>query len=180
MLSRFLPYEKRRNIGGLMGFGLTSHSEEGDDHLARPIPGKTGGIDGEQTVVWRPLSSGILNCGKILPGMLLGGSGLSITLSIPTAGEIVRDHSTDSTDFYFKETSEGNGRTIHTADFGEAAGQGLEKLSKRCIAKETPFLIDVPYGLGGKTDQRVHRPVLGLPKFRKARATVRPANPRRL
>ena len=30
MLSRFLPYEKRRNMGA-MGFGLTSHSEEGDD-----------------------------------------------------------------------------------------------------------------------------------------------------
>ena len=102
MLSRFLPYEKRRNAAA-MAFGLTSSSEEGSDHLARMIPAKTGGVDGEQTVVWRPLSSGILSCGKILPGMLLGGSGLSITLSIPTAGEIVRDHSTDSTQFYFKD-----------------------------------------------------------------------------
>ena len=85
-----------------MAFGLTSHSEEGDDHLARMVPGKTAGVDGEQTVVWRPLSSGILTCGKILPGMLLGGSGLSITLSIPTAAEIARDHSTDSQELFQK------------------------------------------------------------------------------
>ena len=54
-------------------------------------------------MVWRPLSSGILNCGKILPGMLLGGSGLSITLSIPVASEIARNASTDSQEFYFKD-----------------------------------------------------------------------------
>ena len=33
----------------------------------------------------------------------------------------------------------------------------LGKPTKRCIAKEAPFLIDAPFGLGGKNDRRVHR-----------------------
>ena len=41
--------------------------------------------------------------------------------------------------------------------FSKAAGQGFGKPTKRCIAKEAPFLTDVPLGLGGKIDRRVHR-----------------------
>eukprot|EP00973_Karenia_brevis_P053798 7473275-Karenia_brevis.AAC.1 len=67
MLNRFLPYEKRR-AAAAVGFGLASSSENGADHLSRTVA--AGG--GEQKVVWRPLSSGLLNCGKLFPGMLLG------------------------------------------------------------------------------------------------------------
>ena len=58
---------------------------------------------GEQGVVWRPSSSGILNCGKLFPGMLLGASGLKITLEIPAANEIARDHANDSQGFSYKD-----------------------------------------------------------------------------
>ena len=38
-----------------------------------------------------------------------------------------------------------------------AAGQGLGKPTNRCSAKETSSLTDVPLGLEGRTDRRVHR-----------------------
>ena len=66
MLNRFLPYEKRR-AAAAMGFGLASSSENGADHLARTVAANGG----EQRVVWRPLSSGILNCGKLFPMFLV-------------------------------------------------------------------------------------------------------------
>ena len=53
-----------RRAASAMGFGLLSASENGSDHLARTIPANGG----EQRVVWRPLSSGVLNCGKLFPG----------------------------------------------------------------------------------------------------------------
>jgi len=98
MLNRFLPYEKRR-AAAAMGFGLASSSENGADHLARPVAANGG----EQRVVWRPLSSGILNSGKLFPGMLLGASGLKITLEIPAASEIARNHANDSQTFSYKD-----------------------------------------------------------------------------
>ena len=98
MLNRFLPYEKRR-AAAAMGFGLASSSENGADHVARTV----AAANGEQRVVWRPLSSGILNSGKLFPGMLLGASGLKITLEVPAASEIARDHANDSQTFSFKD-----------------------------------------------------------------------------
>ena len=98
MLNRFLPYEKRR-AAAAMGFGLASSSENGADHLARTVAANGG----EQRVVWRPLNSGILNCGKLFPGMLLGASGLKITLEIPAASEIARNHANDSQTFSYKD-----------------------------------------------------------------------------
>ena len=53
-----------------------------------------------------------------------------------------------------QKESEGKKRAT---DFWTAAGQGLGKPTKRCIAKEAPSLTDVPLGLEGETDQRVHR-----------------------
>ena len=50
-----------------------------------------------------PLSSGILNCGKLFPGMLLGASGLKITLEVPAASEIGRDHVNDNQTFSYKD-----------------------------------------------------------------------------
>ena len=97
MLNRFLPYEKRR-AASAMGFGLASSSENGADHLARTVA-----ANGEQRVVWRPLSSGILNNGKLFPGMLLGASGLKITLEVPAASEIARNHANDSQTFSYKD-----------------------------------------------------------------------------
>jgi len=97
MLNRFLPYEKRR-AASAMGFGLASSSENGADHLARTVA-----ANGEQRVVWRPLSSGILNSGKLFPGMLLGASGLKITLEVPAASEIARNHANDSQTFSYKD-----------------------------------------------------------------------------
>ena len=98
MLNRFLPYEKRR-AAAAMGFGLASSSENGADHLARMVAANGG----EQKVVWRPLSSGILSCGKLFPGSLLGASGLKITLEVPAASEIARDHANDSQTFSYKD-----------------------------------------------------------------------------
>jgi hypothetical protein len=97
MLNRFLPLEKRR-AASAMGFGLASGGENGSDHLARTVA-----ASGEQRIVWRPLSSGILNCGKLFPGMLLGASGLKITLEIPAASEIARNHANDSQSFSYKD-----------------------------------------------------------------------------
>jgi len=98
MLNRFLPLEKRR-AASAMGFGLASGSDNGADHLSRTVAANGG----EQRVVWRPLSSGILNCGKLFPGMLLGASGLKITLEIPAASEIARNHANDSQTFSYKD-----------------------------------------------------------------------------
>ena len=98
MLNRFLPLEKRR-AASAMGFGLASGSENGSDHLARTVAANGG----EQRVVWRPLSSGILNAGKLFPGMLLGASALKITLEIPAADEIARNHANDSQTFSYKD-----------------------------------------------------------------------------
>ena len=98
MLNRFLPLEKRR-AASAMGFGLASGGENGSNHLARTVAANNG----EQRVVWRPLSSGILNAGKLFPGMLLGASGLKITLEIPAASEIARDHANDSQSFSYKD-----------------------------------------------------------------------------
>ena len=98
MLNRFLPYEKRR-AAAAMGFGLASSSENGADHLSRTVAAASG----EQRVVWRPLSSGILNSGKLFPGMLLGASGLKITLEVPAASEIARNHANDSQTFSYKD-----------------------------------------------------------------------------
>ena len=39
--------------------------------------------------------------------------------------------------------------------FSNAAGQGLGKPTKRCIAKDAPSLADVPLSLEGEIDQRV-------------------------
>ena len=98
MLNRFLPYEKRRTAAA-MGFGLASSSENGADHMPRTV----AAAGGEQRVVWRPLSSGLLNCGKLFPGMLLGAGGLSITLEIPAALDIARNHANDSQTFSYKD-----------------------------------------------------------------------------
>ena len=98
MLNRFLPLEKRR-AASAMGFGLASGTENGADHLARTVAANGG----EQKVVWRPLSSGILNCGTLFPGMLLGASGLKITLEVPAASEIARNHANDSQTFSYKD-----------------------------------------------------------------------------
>jgi hypothetical protein len=95
MLNRFLPLEKRR-AAAAMGFGLASGTENGSDHLARTVAANGG----QQTVVWRPLSSGILNCGKLFPGML---SSMKITLEIPAADEIARNHANDSQTFSYKD-----------------------------------------------------------------------------
>lgn len=61
MLSRFMSEEKRKNMAN-MGFGLVSGTAQGNDHLARPIP-----PGGRRSVVWRPISSGLLNSGECLP-----------------------------------------------------------------------------------------------------------------
>ncbi len=99
MLNRFLPYEKRR-AAAAMGFGLASSSENGADHMPRTV----AAAHGQQRVVWRPLSSGLLNSGKLFPGMLLGAGGMSITLEIPAASEIARNHATtDSQTFSYKD-----------------------------------------------------------------------------
>ena len=45
----------------------------------------------------------MLNCGKLFPGMLLGAGGLSITLEIPAASDIARNHATDSQTFSYKD-----------------------------------------------------------------------------
>ena len=98
MLNRFLPLEKRRNAAA-MGFGLASGGENGADHLARVVPGN----DTQQRVVWRPLSSGVLNSGKLLPGLLLGAGSLSITLEVPAANEIARNEAGDSQLFQYHD-----------------------------------------------------------------------------
>ena len=54
----------------------------------------------------------------------------------------------------FEEKTEGK---MPAKDFTKAAGQGSREPTKRYIAKEAPFLIEVPLGLGGKNDWRVHR-----------------------
>ena len=61
LLSRFMSHEKRLNMAN-MGFGISSGTMQGDDHVARPIPASS-----TRSVVWRPISSGLLNCGEHLP-----------------------------------------------------------------------------------------------------------------
>ena len=44
-----------------------------------------------------------------------------------------------------------------TTGFLKVVRQGFRKPTERYIAKEAPFLVGVPLGLGGKSDQWVYR-----------------------
>ena len=53
--------------------------------------------------MWRPLTSGILNCNKWLPALLLGAGGFTIELEIAAATDAVRCHGTDSQNYILKD-----------------------------------------------------------------------------
>ena len=97
MFSRFMSQAKRENAA-VMGHGVTGSSQAGDDHKARPIA-----AGAEKRVMWRPITSGLLNCGKWLPAMLLGAGGLTIELEVAVAADAVRAHATDSTNYVLKD-----------------------------------------------------------------------------
>ncbi len=97
MFSRFMSQAKRENAA-VMGHGQTGATAAGNDHKARPIL-----ANGEKRVVWRPLTSGILNCGKWLPAMLLGAGGLTFELEVAPAADAVRAHANDSTNYVLKD-----------------------------------------------------------------------------
>ena len=86
MFSGFMNQAKREKRA-VMGHGLAASSSTGDDHKARAIA-----ANGEKRVVWRPLTSGLLNCGKGLPALLLGAGGLTIELEVAAAADAVRAH----------------------------------------------------------------------------------------
>ena len=90
MFTRYMSAAKRMNLAS-MGHGAIGGSARGDDMFAYPIA-----HGHEKKVVWRPQTSGLLNCGKFLPAMLLGGGGLTIELELAQADEAVRDSATDS------------------------------------------------------------------------------------
>jgi len=96
MFSRFMSQAKRENAA-VMGHGQTGASSAGDDMKARPIA-----AGAEKRVVWRPLTSGLLNCGKWLPALLLG-SGLTFELEVSAAADAVRAHANDSTNYVMKD-----------------------------------------------------------------------------
>jgi len=97
MFSRFMSLAKREN-GAVMGHGGTGATQAGDDHKARPIA-----ANAEKRVLWRCLTSGLLNCGKWLPAMLLGAGGLTIELEVAAAADAVRAHAGDSTNYVLKD-----------------------------------------------------------------------------
>jgi len=97
MFSRFMSQAKRENAA-VMGHGVTGATSAGTDHKARPIA-----ANGEKRVVWRPLTSGLLNCGKWLPAMLLGAGGLTFELEVASAADAVRAHANDSTNYVLKD-----------------------------------------------------------------------------
>ena len=86
MFSRFMSLAKRQNAA-IQGHGQTGGTTAGDDLTARPI--KAGD---SKTVVWRPLTSGLLNCNKWLPGLLLGAGGLTIEFELAPAADAVNTH----------------------------------------------------------------------------------------
>ena len=75
-ISRFVSTRKRRDYGDV-GSGWEVLTDDGIDALPKSIPRNS-----TKKVVWRPLSSGWLQCGKLCP--LLGGSagGLSCELEL--------------------------------------------------------------------------------------------------
>ncbi len=97
MFSRFMSQAKRENAA-VMGHGVTGATAAGDDHKARPLI-----ANAEKKVVWRPLTSGLLNCGKWLPAMLLGAGGLTIELEVAPAADAVRCHANDSQNYVLKD-----------------------------------------------------------------------------
>lgn len=72
-ITRFVSTNKRRNWGDA-GHGWASLTDAGVDALAKPIE-----RNAEQTVSWRPVSLGFLQCGKFLP-MMGGAGGLTFEL----------------------------------------------------------------------------------------------------
>ena len=73
-ITRFVSTNKRRNWGDA-GHGWATLTDAGTDALAKSIA-----VDGEQSVTWRPVSSGFLQCGKYLPMMGGAAGGLSFEL----------------------------------------------------------------------------------------------------
>jgi hypothetical protein len=97
MFSRFMSLEKRKNAA-VMGLGQTGGTQAGDDHAARTIA-----AGAQKRVVWRPLSSGLLNCGKWMPAMLLGAGGLTFELEVADAVAAVRNFTGESVNYVLKD-----------------------------------------------------------------------------
>ena len=76
-ITRFVSTNKRRNWGDA-GHGWETLTDLSTDALAKPI-----GVSGEQTVTWRPVSSGFLQCGKYLP--MMGGAAGGLSFELETA-----------------------------------------------------------------------------------------------
>ena len=72
---RLLPKEKRKDLAG-MYFGVESEGKEGHDMIPNRLPGNTS-----KNVLFRPMTSAILNMKKYLPSCLIG-SGMTIELEL--------------------------------------------------------------------------------------------------
>ncbi len=97
MFSRFMSQAKRENAA-VMGHGWTGGTQAGNNHKARSLI-----ANAEKRVVWRPLTSGILNCNKWLPALLLGNGGFTIELEVAPAADAVRCHANDSQNYVLKD-----------------------------------------------------------------------------
>ena len=76
-ITRFVSTNKRRNWGDA-GHGWETLTDAGTDALSKTIA--PGGV---QTVTWRPVSSGFLQCGKYLP--MMGGAAGGLTFELECA-----------------------------------------------------------------------------------------------
>ena len=98
MLSMLMSYEKRLNMCALQYGTDATGSIRGNDIQALSIPAATGAGPGTRQIVWRPLSSGLLNSGMALPAFLLG-TGLQVVLEVADADEAFRHHADTSQDY---------------------------------------------------------------------------------
>ena len=99
MLSMLMSYEKRLNMTAMQyGSDTTGTARKGNDIEALSIPAGTAAGPGTRQIVWRPLSSGLLNSGMALPAFLLG-TGLQVVLEVADADEAFRHHADTSQDY---------------------------------------------------------------------------------
>jgi hypothetical protein len=81
---RLLPLEKRLNLAGMFLGADPATGSNGYDLACNSIP-----VGGTKRVLYRPMTSGLLNMKKYWPALLMGAQGLTFELELAPASEAV-------------------------------------------------------------------------------------------
>ena len=85
---RLLPAEKRKDLAG-MYLGVNRDGGNGNDLVANRLP-----AGASKKVLFRPLTSAVLNMSKYLPALLLNGQGLTLEFELADPSDSVATQTT--------------------------------------------------------------------------------------